>query len=448
MLVVLASSSSTNASRRGDSVPRSFARRLSLARARLARAGSWRRVGGTSRCSLARACSLSWGRSRSPRACRGARPSRSASRHHHCSKPRREEALPTTTPRPPRPPPRGAQVPRVQPEPPRDRGAVPTAGATSWTSDWAAPAPRPAPPRVSAGAAAALLTLHLNASPGPPHALRANHRLRARAPAGFAAIVGGRWGARFVYADAMVAAQRDARSLVRLRTQHLGWYVALAAPRPSALRRRRLVRPRRRARPVQRADPARPPRGALMRAMTPDLVLHQVGVAASGTRVMRSARALTRPTRIAPRRNRFHANPEFRRQRRRRGERRRRARGGGAKGGRGRGGWVRARRGGGGAVVSGRRRRPGASYFTFLGANLWRSAVPRAGGGGSRGPSRRPRRGSRIRGGRRVPLGARAAVGRPRGRWGRSFAGEASRAELSELRRVGTRKYRVLYHRR
>ena len=79
------------------------------------------------------------------------------------------------------------------------------------------------------GAAAALLTLHLNASLGPLTRFGRTTVSALGRLVGFAAIVGGCWGARFVYADAMAAAQRDARSLVRLRTQHLGWYIALAA---------------------------------------------------------------------------------------------------------------------------------------------------------------------------------------------------------------------------
>ena len=167
--------------------PAPASRGVSHFRARLARAGSWRRVGGTSRCSLARACSLSWGRSsRSPRACRrGARPSRSASRA-----PPLFEA--TTRGGPPDhhapvlrvpPPSRGAQVPRVQPEPPRDRGAVPDGGRDVVDLRLGRPrAPRPAPPRVSRGRRGGPPDAPPQRVPGTPHALRANHRLRARAP--------------------------------------------------------------------------------------------------------------------------------------------------------------------------------------------------------------------------------------------------------------------------
>ena len=134
-----------------------------------------------------------------------------------------------------------------------------------------------------------------------------------------------------------------------------------------------------------------------MRAMTPDLVPYQVGVAASGTRVMRSARALD-----ASDAHRAAAESLFRREllssddsegEEESGEDARA--GAGRRGGRGRGGWVRARRG--------RRRRPssraaaaaGGVDFTFWGANLWRSAGPSGGGAAVEGPVPRDRGGVR-----------------------------------------------------
>lgn len=251
------------------------------------------------------------------------------------------------------------------------------------------------------GAAAALLTLHLNASPGPLTRFGRTTVSALGRLVGFAAIVGGCWGARFVYADAMAAAQRDARSLVRLRTQHLGWYVALAASasvvaagavaalfgRGAALgpSSAQIRRDRREAR--------------LMRAMTPDLVPYQVGVAASGTRVMRSARALD-----ASDAHRAAAESLFRREllssddsegEEESGEDARA--GAGRRGGRGRGGvGARAARAAEAPVVSEGGGGRGASYFTFWGANLWRSAGPSGGGGAAvEGPVPRDRGGVR-----------------------------------------------------
>ena len=329
--------------------------------------------------------------------------------HHHRSKPRREEALLTTTP------PSSASPPLRAAR--RFRGCNPnllaieepcqTAGATSWTSDWAAPALLvPLLPAFLAGAAAALLTLHLNASPGPLTRFGRTTVSALGRLVGFAAIVGGCWGARFVYADAMAAAQRDARSLVRLRTQHLGWYVALAASasvvaagavaalfgRGAALgpSSAQIRRDRREAR--------------LMRAMTPDLVPYQVGVAASGTRVMRSARALD-----ASDAHRAAAESLFRREllssddsegEEESGEDARA--GAGRRGGRGRGGvGARAARAAEAPVVSEGGGGRGASFFrganfTFWGANLRRSAGPSGGGGAAvEGPVPRDRGGVR-----------------------------------------------------
>ena len=364
------------------------------------------------------------------------------------SKPRREEALLTTTP------PSSASPPLRAAR--RFRGCNPnllaieepcqTAGATSWTSDWAAPALLvPLLPAFLAGAAAALLTLHLNASPGPLTRFGRTTVSALGRLVGFAAIVGGCWGARFVYADAMAAAQRDARSLVRLRTQHLGWSSPSPPPSVVAAGAAAALFGRGAALGPSSAQIRRDRREArLMRAMTPDLVPYQVGVAASGSArdavgasVGRVRRASRRGGIVVPTRT-----PKFRRQR---GEEESGEDARAGAGRRGEGGE------GGGCARRGRRRRPssrkaaaaggrrsfGGRISPFGGRTFGGPPVPRAGGARrSRGPSRETAAG--FANPRRTPRTARSASGgwiAWRGRWGRRASrGEASRAELSELR--------------
>ena len=171
-----------------------------------------------------------------------------------------------------------------------------TVGLTGWTSDWSsARLLSLLLPAFVFGACAFLLTAQRNAlirRDGVPVEVAPKTLAALGRLAGGAAAVGGAWGVYGVYASSMPMAQLDVHARITLRTQHVGWYLALLADAFASLGgvvailfgRGAILGPSQAQLRGREADER------LLRVITHRPAPYQVGLTPRGERVMRTPR--------------------------------------------------------------------------------------------------------------------------------------------------------------